>query len=119
MREEIGSEHGLDDGIGVAGVAGLGGEGGEEAEGVGIEAVELVGMAEAGDNRLGAGEGFRGVLVGELRDKAAKAGGAREAGGGGGGSGGVNLPGFFSLPLPEKGDQGLVLGVVVGGGEIE
>lgn len=76
MGKIAGSEHGFNDGSSVKGMAGLGSGNGEEAEGVGVEAVELTVMAEALDDGLGTGEGLLGILIGQLRDQAAKAGGA-------------------------------------------
>jgi hypothetical protein len=61
VGEITGAEHGLDDGGGVERVSGLGGRHGKEAEGVGIEAVELALVAEAGDDGLGAREAHLGV----------------------------------------------------------
>lgn len=49
-------------------MAGLDGGYGEEAEGVGIEAVELVLVTEARENGLGARERGECVLEGELGD---------------------------------------------------
>ncbi|CAL5334815.1 unnamed protein product [Camellia sinensis] len=63
MGEIAGFEHGFDEGGGVEGVAGLGCSDGEEAEGVGVEAVELVVMAEALDDGLGSREAL-GEVVG-------------------------------------------------------
>lgn len=76
MGKIAGAKHGFDEGGSIKGVAGLGSGDGEEAEGVGVEAVELALIAEALDDGLGTGEGLMGVLVGQLRDQAAKAGGA-------------------------------------------
>lgn len=68
MGEVIGAKHGLNDGNGVKGMTRFDGGDGEQAKRVGIKAVKLAFMAEAGDDGLGAGERLRGVLVGELRD---------------------------------------------------
>jgi len=68
MGEVIRTKDRFNDGTGVKGMPGFDGGDGEEAERVGIKAVELILMAEAGDDGLGAGEGFWGVLVRELRD---------------------------------------------------
>lgn len=68
MGEVAGAEHGAEEGRGVEGVAGLSRGDGEEAEGVGVEAVELVLMAEARDDGLSAREGSESVLVRELRN---------------------------------------------------
>lgn len=46
----------------------LGGGDGEEAEGIGVEAVELVAMAEAREDGLSASEAGMSVLVRELRN---------------------------------------------------
>ncbi len=77
-------------------MASLGGCHSEEAEGIGIEAVELALMAEAGDDGLGAREAHVGVLVGQLGDQATKASGTWEVVGLG-----VGYPGFLCFSLTE------------------
>lgn len=87
-------------------MAGLGCSDGEEAEGVGVEAVELVVMAEALDDGLGSREALGGVLVRELGDKAAETGGGREVG-----TLGVENPSLVCFSLAEEGEESLVLGI--------
>lgn len=54
-------------------MASLSSSNGEKSEGIGIEAVELTLLTEAGDDGLGTREAQVGVLVGQLRDQTAKA----------------------------------------------
>lgn len=103
MGQITGAEHGPDDGGGVERVAGLGGRHGKEAEGIGIEAVELALVAEAGDDGLGAREGHVGVLVGQLGDQATKASGAREVS-----VLSVGYPGLLCFSLTEESEECLV-----------
>lgn len=61
MGKITGAEHGLDDRGGVECAAELGSCHGKETEGIGIEAVELALLAEAGDDGLSARETHVGV----------------------------------------------------------
>lgn len=116
MGEVAGAEHRAEEGGGVERVVGLGGGDGEEAEAVGVEAVKLALIAEAGDDGLGARERRECVLVRELRDQATEAGGVREVRGVG-----VSEPGFFGFAVSKEREKLLVAGFrgVCGGGALE
>lgn len=64
MGEITRFEHRLDNGCSVEGMTGLSSSHSKKAEGIGVEAVELVLITEALDDGLGAGEARASVLVG-------------------------------------------------------
>lgn len=68
MGEIAGTQHGVDEGDCVKELAGFSSGDGKETKGIGIKAVELAVMAEAGENGLSSRKTERGVLIGKLGD---------------------------------------------------